>query len=134
MFDILFQRNAEKRKVIGNFGEDVAEEFLRKGGYRILDRNYRNKYGRQLGELDIVAQERDMIVFVEVKTRQCRTSEAVFPEENISFDKLRKLSKIAELWLREKNRVGCSYRFDAVTVLICGRKDPEIRQIRNIFL
>jgi putative endonuclease len=134
MFEKLFRKKEEKRKTVGNLGEDLATAFLKKHGFRILDRNYRNKRGKQLGELDIVAEEAGVVVFIEVKSRECRSGDTVLPEENITFEKLRKLSKIAELWLRERKRIDRDYRFDAVTVLFCGIKEPEIRHIRNIFL
>ena len=135
MFENLFgKKKTEKRKVVGNLGEDVAAEYLRKHGFRIIDRNYRNRRGKQLGEIDIVAEEDGVVVFVEVKAREGRVGDAVFPEENITFDKLRKLSKIGELWLRERNQIDHPYRFDAVTVLFSGIREPEIRHRRNIFL
>lgn len=133
MFEKFF-RKTEKRKMVGNLGEDAAAAFLRKNGFRVIDRNYRNRSGRQLGELDIIAEENDTVVFVEVKSRECRCGETIFPEENITFEKLRKLSKIAELWLREQGCIEKRYRFDAVTVLFSGIREPEIRHIRNIFL
>lgn len=119
---------------MGALGEDVAEAFLRKNGFRILGRNYRNRRGVQLGELDIIAEENGTVVFVEVKSRKCRSTDTVLPEENITLEKLRKLSKIAELWLREQKRIDGAYRFDAISVTFCGLREPEIRHLRNIFL
>ncbi len=133
MFEKFFKKT-EKRKAIGNLGEDIAAGYLLRRGFRVIDRNYRNRSGKQLGEIDIVAEEDDTVVFVEVKSREGRVGDAVFPEENITFEKLRKLSRIGELWLRERKSIDRKYRFDAVTVLFSGIREPEVRHIRNIFL
>lgn len=134
MFERFFKKTEKQQKTVGALGEEVAETFLRKNGFLILGRNYRNRRGVQLGELDIIAEENGTVVFVEVKSRKCQSTDIMLPEENITFEKLRKLSKIAELWLREQKRLDGPYRFDAVSVTFCGLRDPEIRHLRNIFL
>ena len=56
-----------QRRRFGNWGEDAAVRYLKTRGYEILDRNYRSSWG----EIDIIARQRDVLAFVEVKTRQC---------------------------------------------------------------
>ncbi|MEI7750283.1 MAG: YraN family protein [Candidatus Moraniibacteriota bacterium] len=131
-----FLRRFHPTNVVGNRGEDEAVSFLRASGYRILERNYRNNRGRALGEIDIIARDSDDLVFVEVKTR---TAKAGFPEplpeESITREKLRRLMRIAQGYLREKRLESAPYRFDAV--LIVYRDDiqkPEIRHFKSIFL
>jgi len=119
----------------GSQGEKIAAKFLADKGFKILEMNYKNNSGRRLGEIDIVAQEKNEYVFVEVKTREYKKYSTALPEENITYSKLRKLSRIAEAYLREKNLIGVDYRFDAVSVwLDYASKMARIKHIRNIYL
>lgn len=72
-------------KDIGKRGEDFAANFLRKKGYRIIERNFKKRYG----EIDIVARDKDILVFVEVKTR--KSTEFGSPLEAITPWKLKAL-------------------------------------------
>ena len=74
---------------VGNLGEYLACQYLKKLGYKILDRNYRIRGG----EIDIVAQDRDYLVFIEVKTRN--SSEYGLPSESITPWKIKALLKTA---------------------------------------
>jgi len=58
-----------QKKELGNKGEELAIRFLKKNGYRIIGRNYACK----MGEMDIIAKEKDILVFIEVKTRTSAT-------------------------------------------------------------
>lgn len=129
-----FLRRFHLNNPVGEKGEDIAVVFLKHAGFRILERNYKNKSGRALGEIDIVAEDRSELVFVEVKAREARPGEDVFPEENITTSKLRKLSRIAEEYIREKKRERSPYRFDAVLIVFFVGSNPKIRHFRNIFL
>lgn len=131
-----FIRRFHLKNVVGRRGEDKAFSFLRSIGYRILDRNYRNNRGRALGELDIVAQDGDTLVFVEVKTRTMRAGAPTsLPEESITRTKLRRLEKIALAYLREKRMESSPYRFDAISITVSdGAEKPEIRHLKGIFL
>lgn len=102
----------------GTTGERVAANFLRKKGYEILDMNFKNDSGRRVGEIDIIAKDigADEIVFVEVKTRDYEKYGRTLPEENINHQKLRKLAKIAVVYLRQKRLTDYAYRFDAMSV------------------
>lgn len=91
-----------KRK-FGDMGEDRAVSFLIQGGYKILDRNYRVK---NLGEIDIVAERGNKIVFIEVKTRDVN-HEGNFPYwTSITPKKKRNLKRICKLYLIDKK---CSF-------------------------
>ncbi|MDR1833819.1 MAG: YraN family protein, partial [Propionibacteriaceae bacterium] len=85
------------RMQLGQFGEDLAAQYLRGLGWRILARNWRCK----LGELDIVAEDgSDTVVFCEVKTRRrIREQIPVPPLEAITGKKLQKLRQLAMAWL-----------------------------------
>lgn len=85
---------------IGNLGEEIAFEYLKKKGYIIKERNFKRKWG----EIDIVAIDKKTkeIVFVEVKTRQCDISE-IKPEEEFTIKKQHKLKRIILGYLGAKN-------------------------------
>ena len=120
---------------LGPQGERVAADFLKSKGFEILEMNYKNYSGRRLGEIDIIAQENSELVFVEVKTRDWKNYAGTLPEENITYSKLKKLSRIAENYLRQKNLLDCNYRFDAVSVWIdLTTHRAKIKHLRNIYL
>ncbi|MDD5433593.1 MAG: YraN family protein [Candidatus Pacebacteria bacterium] len=82
---------------IGQIGEDIAADYLKKKGYQILNRNFKTKWG----ETDIVARKNGVITFVEVKTLQQikgRPSEFC-PEDEITFHKAEQLRKMAQIYL-----------------------------------
>lgn len=121
----------------GKTGEQVAANFLQNNGYKILEMNYKNSLGKRLGEIDIIAEDKEAgeLVFVEVKTRRLQGNENTLPEENITYSKLRKLSKIAGSYLNRKNWQGKDYRFDAVSVwLDWDSRNAKVKHLKNIFL
>ena len=121
----------------GSIGEQIAADFLERAGYEILEMNYKNEWGRRLGEIDIIARDRKekILVFVEVKTRDFFKYGETLPEENITRSKLRKLNKIANAYLLSKNLRSVDHRFDAVSVwLDLGSKNAKIKHIRCMFL
>ncbi len=123
---------------VGYDGERVAEKFLKKQEYKILERNWCNKKGRRIGEIDIVAQDKkdDVIVFVEVKSRKITKDEIdVLPEEQITQSKLNKLNRIVEVYIKENELWNSNWRIDAVSVLFVeGEKKPQIKHIESVFL
>lgn len=127
--------NKNKDKNIGNLGEQEVGKYLKKKGFKILEFNYQNKKGKRLGEVDIVARKDGQIVFVEVKSRIKTGENIILPEENITRNKLDKLEKIAQVYIKEKNIWENSYRFDAVSILFdeYGKEVIEIRHLENIF-
>ncbi|MGD0336958.1 MAG: YraN family protein [Candidatus Omnitrophota bacterium] len=111
---------------VGKDGEDIAVDFLKKNGYRILKRNYRTK----LGEIDIIAREKDTLCFVEVKARSSLDFGA--PQEAISISKQRQLSKAALAFLKEHNSLNNKSRFDVIC--ITGAPEPKsVDLIKNAF-
>lgn len=98
-----------KNKIIGNSGEDAACEYIKKQGYKIVSRNTVNK----LGEIDIIAQNRGCLVFIEVKTR---TSDKFgTPAEAVTYYKKQKIIKTAEVYLMQ-NPTDLDIRFDVIEV------------------
>ncbi len=125
--------NPTSKRKIGDIGEKLAANYLKSKGYKILEMNYSNTSGRQLGEIDIIAKDlkSDDIVFVEVKTRDRIKYGQTLPEENITYPKLRRLERISNAYLNQKKLFHCGYRFDAISVLI-DEAFPEKSEIKHI--
>jgi putative endonuclease len=113
---------------LGRDGEAVAERYLRRLGYRVLDVRCRTR----LGELDLIALDGRTIVFVEVKTRSSVASGAPF--EAVDRDKQQRLTRTALEWLKRRRLLGQSVRFDVVGIVWNGPQgEPELRHFRHAF-
>ena len=123
-----------KKRTFGDIGEKAAVKYLENKGYKIIELNYKNTTGRMLGEIDIIAKDNnEVIVFVEVKTREMQKYEDTLPEENISHLKLKKMSKISDIFLRQNGLNGAPFRFDAISVwLDLGSKRAKIKHIISL--
>ena len=110
----------------GKLGEDIAVDYLKNEGYRIIERNYRCVFG----EIDIVATDRNVIVFVEVRSR--KSAKYGSPQESVGLNKKMKVSKIALNYLKEKQFQDCRARFDVVAVKILT-EGSEVKLIKNAF-
>jgi putative endonuclease len=110
----------------GTEGEDLAVAYLEGLGYRIHKRNYR--FGR--GEIDIVAQDGETLVFIEVKAR--RSNSFGDPEEAVTLRKRRQIRKIAHGYLFERRIDDRECRFDVIAVGYESGK-PVLRHIEQAF-
>jgi len=119
----------EKQK-IGEIGENISCEFLVKRGYKILDRNYRKKWG----EIDIVAKKDKKIYFVEVKTVSRVTN--YLPEENVHPWKLKRLGRAIQTYLLEKNVSDeTEWQFDVMAVFLdFNTRKARIRVVENVII
>lgn len=117
-------------KIIGNRGEDAACRYLKKNGYRILERNYKKVQGKIVGEIDIIASKGETLSFVEVKTR--KSEEFCLPCEAVTKSKQQKIIKTAYAYIEEKN-VDANYSFDVIEVLYDRRNISEIRHLVSAF-
>ncbi len=108
-------------------GEDLACEFLKKKGYKILERNFRKGYG----EIDIIAVKDKILVFIEVKTR---TSYAYgSPLEAITYFKLKTIIKTAEFYKMLNPNLPDQMRIDAISVMLDNNSNlVNIEHIENI--
>src|SRR2546421_4251962 len=104
---------------LGTRGENVACQFLKKNGYKIL---YRNFKGRTGGEIDIVCRDRDTLVFIEVKTRE--NEDLRRPVDFIKGFQKRQISRGALAWLRMLDNPEIPFRFDVVEVIADGEAKP----------
>jgi putative endonuclease len=115
-----------QRKEVGKRGEDLALRFLKKEGYHVFERNYVCK----MGEVDIIAREKDTLAFIEVKTR---TSTAFGPPQlAVNQAKQRQMTKVALHFLSEKGLKDVKARFDVVAIVL-RPEGEEIELIRDAF-
>ena len=115
------------RQRLGAEGERAAKAFLVAEGFRILHENY----STPLGEIDLIAQEGDVVVFVEVKAR--KSLEFGPPQSSITLTKQRQIVKAAALFLQRKGLAEAACRFDVVAVTFRGKGRPEMCLIRDAF-
>ncbi len=108
------------KQELGNRGEKVAAAYLKSRGYKIIAFNYRCV----LGEIDIIAAKKDVLVFIEVKSRT--NLNYGYPQEGITPKKQYRLRNIAQCYLKEKGIRDVSCRFDVVSILFDGRKEQPI--------
>ncbi|NQT05082.1 MAG: YraN family protein [Dehalococcoidia bacterium] len=115
-----------KRRDTGNLGEKLAAEFIRKQEYVILQTNYRCPEG----EVDIVARQKDCLVFVEVRAKRGR--EFGSPEESITPAKMERLRRVAAHYCQAHDDISDSWRIDVVAVEIDRQNRPlRIEIIEN---
>jgi putative endonuclease len=110
----------------GKAAEKAAVDFLKVQGYKIRERNYRTRFG----EIDIIAQDKDVICFVEVKARHSLNLGS--PEEAVFARKQKQISKAAIYYLKMNKLLEKHARFD-VLALLYKDKVPEISLIKNAF-
>lgn len=104
----------------GRYGEDLAVDYLEKKGYKIKERNFRTRFG----EIDIVGYDKDILVFVEVKTKIGHDFGE--PEEMINKTKLSKVKKMGEVYL-QNNNLDVSCRVDVVAIVL--DEDMKVERI-----
>ena len=115
------------RNEIGALGEQIAVDHLCGLGLRILQRNWRCRYG----ELDVIAAEADdTVVFVEVKTRTGDGFGGV--EHAVTPEKVRRIRRLAGLWLAGQDSGWRQIRIDVIGVRIGRRRNPEVLHLRGV--
>ena len=116
-----------KRKETGNLGEKLAQDFLKKKGYIILETNYRCPRV----EIDIIARDRETLVFIEVKMR--RSCAFGKPEESVTPAKQQQIRKVAEGYLLTHRLERAACRFDVIAIRPDGRAGYVLQHFKNAF-
>ena len=118
-----------QKQLVGHAAENIAADFLRAKGLEILERNYL----RRLGELDIVARDRDVLVIAEVRTR---TSERYGgAAASVDARKQQRLIRAASQLLQQRRDLArLRVRFDVIAVLDIDRETPRVEWIQHAFL
>lgn len=114
-------------KEIGANGEKIAQEFLKENGYSIIDTN---RHFSKFCEIDIIAKDKDTIVFVEVKTRS--SSFCGSPLEAITKKKYENIKVGAFSYLQETKIKHKGFRIDAISIIL--KPELKIQHLKNIYL
>lgn len=113
---------------IAKIGESLAAEHLKARGCKILAKNYRVRRG----EIDIIVQDGECIVFVEVKTR--RSLRFGLPQEAVTIQKQRQISKVALAYLQAQNLLDTPCRFDVIAIHLSPQLELlKLEQIESAF-
>jgi putative endonuclease len=117
----------DPRQELGRLGEQAAAALLCEAGYRVLERRYR----KRTGELDLVVERGELVVFVEVKAR--RDVECGDPAEAVTAVKRRRMARTALAFLAGRDWAHRPCRFDVIEVLAAGGEVSRIRHIEDAF-
>ena len=105
-----FQKPVKNSHEVGKKWEIRTKNFLIKQGYSIIESNYR----KRCGEIDIIAQTKDIVVFIEVKYRKKKNIST--PEESITKTKQKRIIQTAKHFIHENSYHDKTYRFDVITI------------------
>lgn len=122
----------KRNKKFGDWGENMAETFLRKRGYELLGKNYR----KQTGEIDLIARKEDTLHFIEVKTRTAESTQKYgLPEEAVSSRKQKRLIETAFAYLSEQNcPENINWQIDVVSIVYSKELgSARIKLLSNAF-
>lgn len=126
-----------KTSIVGKTGEDLAADFLARKGYRLVLSNFkapigRNNAGAQVsGEIDIIALDGDILCFVEVKTRS--SDDFASPLAAVDLRKQRQIIRTARVYRKIFNLENVRFRYDAVSIILNGKKAPKIEIFKNFW-
>ncbi len=109
----------EERLSLGRWGEDQAARYLRKKRFKIVERNFTCR----LGEIDIIARDKDSLVFVEVKTKSGPGHPP--PRYSVNQRKQRQIIRVAKCYLKRLDNPEPRCRFDVIEIIAGSGKHPE---------
>lgn len=113
-----------KAKDIGNLGENLACKYLTEKGYDIIERNFLKPFG----EIDIIAKNKDYLIFVEVKAR--KNTNFGYPRDFVNLNKIKKIQNVAQIYMLENNIVNIPIRFDVIEIIF---ETNKITHLENAF-
>ena len=116
----------DPRRALGDYGERLAERYLRERGLAVIDRNWRCARG----ELDLVARDGDCLVFCEVKTR--RTERFGAPVEAVDRRKAARLRRLASAWLQAHDEHAGHVRIDVIGILRPRHGPARVRHVQGV--
>ncbi len=123
------RRDDKARRSIGIFGkqsEEFIASYLQNLGFKILELNYKKFFG----EIDIIAQKKDLVVFVEVKARK---NSQISMLEIVRPSKQKKIILVAKSYIGRHNLYNVTCRFDVALLHIIGDQKPELMYVENAF-
>lgn len=128
MFKKVINKNKTDKQEIGEFGENLAINYLKKNKYKIIDKNIKVSYK----EIDIIAKKNNYIIFIEVKTRIA--NKFANPEEGMNHSKTKNLKKALNIYSKLKNINPEKMQIDLICVLINKEeKKANIKHYKEVF-
>jgi len=118
---------ADPRQTVGRDAETAAADYLTRAGFNVLERNVRLGHG----EIDLVCRDGDVLVFVEVKCRRATWGDP--PAAAVSWHKQRRLTRLAQHYLKWRRLEGVRCRFDVVSVTVDADGRADMGHVRNAF-
>lgn len=116
-----------ENKTKGDLGEQFVERYLDKNGYRILSRNFKSNYG----EIDIIFEDKNEIVFGEIKTRN--GIKYGYPAESVTNFKRKHIFNTSKYYLYINKLFNSNIRYDVIEVYLQNNKPPIINHIKSVF-
>ncbi|WP_195988918.1 YraN family protein [Clostridium sp. D53t1_180928_C8] len=115
-------------KAIGAYGETIASDFLTTNGYKILDMNYRNRYG----EIDIICENDNIIIFCEIKSRYTNTFGS--PIESVTYNKQKQIIKLSQVYLLYKKYQNYNVRYDVIEIIFNNKNASfKLNHLKDAF-
>ena len=115
------------KQSLGQKGEQIATVFLLKNNYQIITKNFRTKFG----EIDIIAKDSDVLVFVEVKTRT--STSFGLPYEAVNKAKLRQIAKAGDIYLMQNKASSPKIRIDVISILLSpGGEGLNVEVLKDV--
>ncbi len=128
---------AHDTSLLGKTGEELTAGFLQRKGYKLVVSNFkvpigRNRRGVQIsGEIDIIALEKDVLCFIEVKTRS--SDEFLTPQSAVNLRKQRQITRTARVYRKIFGLQNMKFRYDVVGIVLNGKKAPKIEIFRGFW-
>jgi putative endonuclease len=123
-----FRRSDQAAQQLGRIGEQTAADYLIERGYRIRERNFRCRFG----EIDLVAESREYLVFVEVKARLA-AKRPISPLISLTRRKRERLRAIGEVYWHQNKLWDRQPRFDVIGITFTGERQFDLEHIENAF-
>ena len=115
-------------RAIGSYGEELAKDYLVKKGYILLDKNYRNRYG----EIDLICKFKDIIIFIEVKSRY--NTLYGLPKESVTYFKQKRILSLCNYYIITKRLFNYNCRFDVIEIYFNNiNNDFKINHLEDSF-
>ena len=121
---VFWKTISDQRQKLGDLGEEIASNYLKKKGYKILERQYKSQYG----EIDIIAEHKKTLVFVEVKAR--RSDDFGLPEEAVDERKLEKIIATGNCYQQKLKSKFEDVQVDVVSIII--NKEFQIKELKHL--
>ena len=128
---------ASNASEIGRSGEDLAAQYLIRRGARLVCSNFKVPIGRNIrgaavtGEIDLIALDRDVLCFIEVKTRS--SDEFAAPFSAVDLRKQRQITRTARIYRKIFNLQTIKFRYDVVSIVLKDKKSPAIEHFKNFW-